>query len=99
MKKKYVTTETNLVFKKGIEFEKLNDNTDSMGTWVNVKTGFHRIANVTVDDWIKKGYIKEVEPKEFTKSDMVEFAENCIKQDLKLYADDIHLELKCWTED
>ena len=71
---KYITTKENPIFKEGIEFEKIKDSINSTGTWVNVMDGLHKVSPIILDQWLKKCYIKEAEEKEFTKSDMIEFA-------------------------
>jgi len=83
MGKKYVTTETNLVFKKGIKlkYNGVNYYIELAGiknlTWFN---------DQSINILLKNGYIKEVEPKEFTESDMIEFGE--YTQDTTRYACD-----------
>ena len=69
---KYITTGENPVFKVNIEFHKIKDGIDCIGTFVNVNNGMHKISPMTFDEWLKKGYIKEVVEKEYTKSDMIE---------------------------
>ena len=69
--KKYETTKENPIFKEGLF---VND----MGKEKVINVNFnHLIEQVEINGyhleiWLEKGYIKEVQKKEFTKSDMID---------------------------
>lgn len=74
--KKYITTDKHPELKEGLIF----------GKWLKTSMGVHFYSDEdnrestlhsveTVPELISLGYIKEVEEKEFTKSDMLSFAE------------------------
>jgi len=71
MEKKYVTTEKNPTFKSGIEVKSTGAKYYITIDVINSATWFN---NDSIKILLEKGYIKEVEPKEFTKSDMIVFA-------------------------
>ena len=64
---KYITTDKHPELKEGIDLE-----TNASMFWAFSLSGSrHSISKPIKNDWIEKGYIKEVEEKEFTKSDMI----------------------------
>ena len=75
--KKYITTKNHSEFKKGVIIQ-FSDEILTKGYGVyydslNRKLCYYVVKNDLLDLWIKKGYIKEVEDKQFTPSDMVDF--------------------------
>ena len=70
MKNKYITTKENPILKEGLNI----DNTESTQIGIHyfeTDRSLH-INDDVLKDWLNNGYVKEVEEKEFTKSDMVE---------------------------
>ena len=67
---KYITTDKHPELKEGLIC-------DSPGDFLVFKlvNGNHSIGKDALKDWIEKGYIKEVEEKEYTKSDMINFGQ------------------------
>lgn len=65
---KYITTETNPVFKKGLE---LIYDSDSLKC-VSLDNIELILEYNHIESWVRNGWIEEVELVEFTKSDMVD---------------------------
>ena len=65
--KKYKATKENPIFKKGTKFKYDGDGSPTYMSG-------HGIDINLLYKWMEKGYIKEVQKKEFTKDDMLEFA-------------------------
>ena len=68
---KYITTDTHPHIKPNIEFEKEIIIDRETGFYA---TGYIRFDETELSEQLEKGYIKEVQKKEFTKADMIEFA-------------------------
>ena len=65
--KKYITTDKHPELKEGVIIFK--------GLYSYRTNFFLELRNeFDVDTWLEKGYIKELQEKEFTKDDMIEFA-------------------------
>ena len=67
--KTYKATKENPIFKAGHKFEVY------MHQGPTFMPG-HAIDTAVLEEWIKKGYIKEVQKKEFTEDDMIDFLWN-----------------------
>ena len=85
---KYITTNKHPELKEGIEF----DYWDNDSTWRAKPSNFYTCTDEQFQHLIEKGYVKEVEGKEFTKSDMIAFqlwnnimTKNGVINDLKIW--------------
>ena len=72
---KYITTDVHPHIREGVGVE-LND--ERMASHYYPEGALLVYCGVDFLDHLHSGYIKEVEEKEFTKSDMIEFANWCI---------------------
>ena len=69
---KYITTDKHPELKEGIKFKECTG-VDNYVKYSS-KRRFYFLSHNQLQAEISKGYIKEVEEKEFTKSDMIEFS-------------------------
>ncbi len=81
---KYITTKEHPIFKEEIKFEikeSIGVSYDLNNFMIQGASSklYEAISSCDMDIWLKKGYIKEVEKPEFTKSDVeeaIDFATN-----------------------
>ena len=75
MESKYKTTKENPIFKEGIIIRKDTSLPLKIAEYCN-PSEIINVGQSVFNKWLEKGYIKEVEEKEFTKSDIIEFFES-----------------------
>ena len=73
--KNYVTTKENPIFKEGIKFK------SESHSYISIRFSRNQdVKELEISTLLEKGYIKEVEDKQFTKSDMIYFARYYVNQ-------------------
>ena len=77
MKTKYITTKSNPIFKEGVNIDKTESTQIGIHYFEPEKT-LH-INDDVLRNWIEKGYIKELEEPEFTKSDILAIVGDWLK--------------------
>ena len=66
--KNYVTTKENPIFKEGIKFK------SESHSYISIRFSRNQdVKELEISTLLEKGYIKEVEDKQFTKSDIEDF--------------------------
>ena len=74
--KKYITTDKNMYLREGhnVVLNKYIYN-NQIQKHIEKESHYWNLGEKLFDDWLEKGYIKEVEKPEFTKSDMIDLLE------------------------
>ncbi|GAG11655.1 unnamed protein product, partial [marine sediment metagenome] len=66
---KYITTDKHPELKEGVKIGYYEDQYE-----IKLSNKTFYAGQPCIDAWLSNGYIKEVEEKEYTKSDMIDFA-------------------------
>ena len=88
---KYITIDKHPDIKEGTIFRKSEGRTQM---YVSETSCITYITESDLDESIEKGYIKEVEEKEFTKSDMIEFYIHVVRPSSLAISKDVFNEWK-----